>query len=124
MHLDVAREFAPAVGQNPPLSVRATVRSRRWYMDQLGRENAMQMAPLKLYLTEDSRRPREPSWRSGPRDRSRDASRPADQRIRTPRRPISTLGAASVPGLHPLCRSLKSFTPQERGIVPAHRLPM
>jgi enoyl-CoA hydratase/carnithine racemase len=39
--------------KNPPLSVRATVRSRRWYMDQLGREIMMQMAPLKLYLTED-----------------------------------------------------------------------
>ena len=33
--------------------VRATVRSRRWYMDQIGREVAMQTAPLKLYLTED-----------------------------------------------------------------------
>jgi enoyl-CoA hydratase/carnithine racemase len=52
-HLDVARELARAVAQNPPLSVRATVRSRRWYMDQLGREITMQMAPLKLYLTED-----------------------------------------------------------------------
>jgi enoyl-CoA hydratase/carnithine racemase len=52
-HLEVARELARAVGQNPPLSVRATVRSRRWYMDQLAREITMQMAPLKLYLTED-----------------------------------------------------------------------
>jgi enoyl-CoA hydratase/carnithine racemase len=52
-HLDAARELARAVGKNPPLSVRATVRSRRWYMDQLGREITMQMAPLKLYLTED-----------------------------------------------------------------------
>ena len=52
-HLDVARELALAVCQNPPLSVRATVRSRRWYMDQLGREITMQSAPLKLYLTED-----------------------------------------------------------------------
>ena len=34
-------------------SVRATVRTRRWYMDQLEREVAMQTAPLKLYLTED-----------------------------------------------------------------------
>ena len=32
---------------------RATVRSRRWYMDQLEREVTMQTAPLKLYLTED-----------------------------------------------------------------------
>ena len=52
-HLDAARELARAVAANPPLSVRASVRSRRWYMDQLGREITMQMAPLKLYLTED-----------------------------------------------------------------------
>ena len=52
-HFDVARQLAQAVGTNRPLSVQATVRSRRWYMDQLGREITMQMAPLKLYLTED-----------------------------------------------------------------------
>ena len=52
-HLRVAQELAAAVARNPPLSVRATIRSRRWYMDQVGREVAMQMAPLKLYLTED-----------------------------------------------------------------------
>src|SRR6266851_10204 len=52
-HMDAARELARAVCQNPPLSVRATVRSRRWYLDQLGREIMMQTAPLKLYLTED-----------------------------------------------------------------------
>jgi enoyl-CoA hydratase/carnithine racemase len=52
-HLQAARELAEAVAKNPPLSVRATVRSRRWYMDRLGREITMQMAPLKLYLTED-----------------------------------------------------------------------
>jgi enoyl-CoA hydratase/carnithine racemase len=52
-HLDVARELAAEVVRNPPLSVRATVRTRRWYMDQIEREVAMQSAPLKLYLTED-----------------------------------------------------------------------
>jgi enoyl-CoA hydratase/carnithine racemase len=52
-HLDMARELAAEVIKNPPLSVRATVRTRRWYMDQIGREVAMQTAPLKLYLTED-----------------------------------------------------------------------
>jgi enoyl-CoA hydratase/carnithine racemase len=52
-YLDAARELARAVCQNPPLSVRATVRSRRWYLDQLAREIAMQTAPLKLYLSED-----------------------------------------------------------------------
>jgi enoyl-CoA hydratase/carnithine racemase len=54
-HLDAARELAAAVAKNPPLSVRATVRTRRWYMDQLEREVTMQTAPLKLYLTEDFR---------------------------------------------------------------------
>lgn len=52
-YLDVARELALEVARNPPLSVRATVRSRRWYMAQFGRELQMQMDPLKLYLTED-----------------------------------------------------------------------
>src|SRR5271167_4740502 len=54
-HLEVARELAAAVAKNPPLSVRATVRTRRWYMDQLEREVTMQTAPLKLYLSEDFR---------------------------------------------------------------------
>jgi enoyl-CoA hydratase/carnithine racemase len=54
-HLEVARELAAAVAKNPPLSVRASVRTRRWYMDQLGREVAMHTAPLKLYLSEDFR---------------------------------------------------------------------
>lgn len=52
-HLSVARELAEEVCRNPPLSVRATVRTRRWYMAQLGREIGMQTQPLKLYLTED-----------------------------------------------------------------------
>jgi enoyl-CoA hydratase/carnithine racemase len=52
-HLQVAQELAAAVARNPPLSVRATIRSRRWYLDLLGREIAMQTAPLKLYLSED-----------------------------------------------------------------------
>jgi enoyl-CoA hydratase/carnithine racemase len=51
--LDVAYELARAVDANPPLSVRATVRSRRWYLAQVIREAEMQSAPLKLYLTED-----------------------------------------------------------------------
>lgn len=52
-HLQVARELAEAIDRNPPLSVRSTVRVRRWRLDQLSREVAMQTAPLKLYLTED-----------------------------------------------------------------------
>ena len=33
--------------------MRATVRTRRWYMDQLEREVTLQPAHLKVYLTED-----------------------------------------------------------------------
>jgi len=51
--LDVANALAAEVCKNPPLSVRATVRTRRWYMEQLTREIMMQTAPLKLYLSED-----------------------------------------------------------------------
>ena len=52
-YMDAAIELAREVAANPPLSVRATVRTRRWYMDQLSREIMMQTQPLKLYLTED-----------------------------------------------------------------------
>jgi enoyl-CoA hydratase/carnithine racemase len=52
-YLDVAMELAREIVKIPPLSVRATVRTRRWYMDQLSREIMMQTQPLKLYLTED-----------------------------------------------------------------------
>ena len=52
-HLEIARDLAAQVAKNPPLSVRATVRTRRWYMEQLEREVIMQTAPLKLYLSED-----------------------------------------------------------------------
>jgi enoyl-CoA hydratase/carnithine racemase len=52
-HLEVARALAEEVNANPPLSVRATVRTRRWYLEQLSREIAMQTQPLKLYLSED-----------------------------------------------------------------------
>ena len=51
--LAVARELAREVAKNPPLSVRATVRSRRWYMGEVARETSMQQAPYRLYLTED-----------------------------------------------------------------------
>ncbi|MGH7114137.1 MAG: enoyl-CoA hydratase/isomerase family protein [Stellaceae bacterium] len=54
-HLEAARELALEIARNPPLSVRATVRTRRWHMEQLEREVAMQTAPLKLYLSEDFR---------------------------------------------------------------------
>jgi enoyl-CoA hydratase/carnithine racemase len=51
--LNVARELALQICANPPLSVRATVRTRRWYMDQVEREAYLQTTPLKLHLTED-----------------------------------------------------------------------
>lgn len=52
-YLDVARDLARDVIKNPPLSVRSTVRMRRWYMDRLSREVMFQTAPERLYLTED-----------------------------------------------------------------------
>lgn len=52
-HLKVALDLAREVIRNPPLSVRSTVRMRRWYMDRLGREIMHQTAPERLYLTED-----------------------------------------------------------------------
>ncbi|HTM79174.1 MAG TPA: enoyl-CoA hydratase/isomerase family protein [Devosia sp.] len=52
-HMAVARELAQQIAANPPLSVRATVRARRWYMDQAEREAYLQTNPMKLHLTED-----------------------------------------------------------------------
>ena len=51
--LNQAYELARQMTANPPLSVRATVRTRRWYMDQAEREAYLQTTPLKLHLTED-----------------------------------------------------------------------
>ena len=52
-HLEHAYDLARQIAANPPLSVRATVRTRRWYMDQAEREAYLQTNPLKLHLTED-----------------------------------------------------------------------
>ena len=52
-YLDVARGLAAEVAKNPPLSVRSTVRLRRWYMDRFSRELMHMTAPERLYLTED-----------------------------------------------------------------------
>lgn len=52
-HVNQARELAKQIAANPPLSVRATVRTRRWYMDQAEREAYLQTTPLKLHLSED-----------------------------------------------------------------------
>jgi enoyl-CoA hydratase/carnithine racemase len=52
-HLEVARELALQVAKNPPLAVRTTVRTRRWYMERLTREAQFIAAPFQLYLTED-----------------------------------------------------------------------
>ena len=71
-HLEVVYELAAEVSKNLPLSVRATVRTRRWYMDQLDREVTIQSAPLKLYLTRTSKKPPAPSPKSASRTRSRD----------------------------------------------------
>ena len=52
-YLEVARGLADEVLKNPPLSVRSTVRMRRYYMDRLSREVMYMGAPEKLYLSED-----------------------------------------------------------------------
>jgi enoyl-CoA hydratase/carnithine racemase len=52
-YLDVAKELAQQINANPPLSVRATVRTRRLKMEQIGRESGAQLNALKLFLTED-----------------------------------------------------------------------
>ncbi len=52
-HLEVARELARAVAKNPPLSVRTTVRTRRWYLERITREAQFIAAPFQLYLSED-----------------------------------------------------------------------
>src|SRR4029078_6976923 len=52
-YLDVARELAGEGIRTPPLSVRSTVRMRRYYMDRLSREVMFMGAPEKLYLSED-----------------------------------------------------------------------
>lgn len=52
-HLDVARELAREVTANPPLSVRSTVRVRRWLTAQHAREVINMTAGERLYLTED-----------------------------------------------------------------------
>jgi enoyl-CoA hydratase/carnithine racemase len=52
-HLDVAKELAAQVAKNPPLSVRTTVRTRRWYMQRMTREAQFIAEPFRLYLTED-----------------------------------------------------------------------
>lgn len=52
-YIDVAKELALEVAKNPPLSVRSTVRLRRWYMDRMSREVMHMAAPERLYLTED-----------------------------------------------------------------------
>jgi enoyl-CoA hydratase/carnithine racemase len=54
-HLNVALQLAQSIARHPPLSVRSTVRSRRYFMDVFEREIAAQTDPMKLYLTEDFR---------------------------------------------------------------------
>lgn len=51
--LETALELAREIDTNPPLSVRSTVRTRRWRLKQAIEEADMQQGPLRLYLTED-----------------------------------------------------------------------
>lgn len=54
-HLARAYAMAAEVAQHPPLGVRASVRVRRWYLDQVEREAYSHTNPLKLHLTDDVR---------------------------------------------------------------------
>jgi enoyl-CoA hydratase/carnithine racemase len=51
--MSIARNLAESVSANPPLSVRATVRARRWFLDRYAKEAACLQAPMRLYLTDD-----------------------------------------------------------------------
>jgi enoyl-CoA hydratase/carnithine racemase len=51
--LNTARELAATINRNPPLGTRATVRSRRWFMEKLESEVALYYRSLNLTLTED-----------------------------------------------------------------------
>ncbi len=53
--MEMAAGLARDVAANPPLSVRATVRARRWFLERYAKEAAFQQAPMRLYLTEDFR---------------------------------------------------------------------
>lgn len=54
-HLEVALALARDIAALPPLSVRATVRTRRLMLDRLERDIEAQTDPMRLYLTEDFR---------------------------------------------------------------------
>jgi enoyl-CoA hydratase/carnithine racemase len=48
-----AEAFAGEILKNPPLSVRAMVRARRWHLQQHERQHALFYEAAKLHLTED-----------------------------------------------------------------------
>jgi hypothetical protein len=52
----LSRHRARRLTRSTRMSARATVRTRRWYLEQLTREINMQTQPLKLYLSEDFQR--------------------------------------------------------------------
>ena len=52
-HLTVAYDLAAEICKNPPLSVRSTIRTRRFFLNENSRMVAMQGQLEKLYLTED-----------------------------------------------------------------------
>ncbi|OYU88231.1 MAG: hypothetical protein CFE29_18020 [Bradyrhizobiaceae bacterium PARB1] len=52
-YLRAAYQIARSIAANPPLSVSATVRARRFFMDRFERDIGAQTDPLRLYLTED-----------------------------------------------------------------------
>jgi hypothetical protein len=54
-HVEAAEAVAEKILKNPPLAVRAVVRSRRWHLQQHERMHALFYEGAKLHMTEDFR---------------------------------------------------------------------
>ena len=54
-HIAAAEELANQILMNPPLAVRASIRGRRWYIEEAQRFQVMLRASMPLHLTEDFR---------------------------------------------------------------------
>jgi len=52
-HIAAAERWAERILKNPPLSVRAMVRARRWHLQQHEKEHILFYESFKLHLTED-----------------------------------------------------------------------
>lgn len=51
--MEITIELTQVVAANPPLSVRATVGARRWFLERYTKEAAFQQASMRLCRTDD-----------------------------------------------------------------------